>query len=121
MVGVGKATLVGGGGGVESESVPDSNLLMLSNCATSNVASSSSLGVPQYWRALAILMISSIWSWYVLPRLTLFHTLVRAERRAQLTDSSLVNGMDARVLPSASAQTGELVRVAGGVDGGMFS
>ena len=121
MVGVGKVMLVGGGDGVESDSVPDSNLLMLSNCTTSNAASSSSLGVPRYWRALPILTISSIWSWYVLPQLMLFHTLVRAERRAQLTDSSLVNGMDARVLPSASAQTGEPVRAVGGADGGMFS
>ena len=37
-------------------------------------------------------------SWYVLPQSTLFRTLVRVERRARLTDSSLVNGMDARVL-----------------------
>ena len=94
MVGVGKVMLVGGGDGVESVSIPDSNLLMLSNWATSSTASSSSLGVPQYWRALPIRTISSIWSWYVLPRSTLFRTLVRAETRAQLTVSSLENGTD---------------------------
>ena len=121
MAGVGKVMLAGGGDGVESDSVPDSSLLMLSSCTTSNAASSSSLGVPRYWRALPILTISSIWSWYVLPRLTLFCTLVRAERRARLTDLSLVNGMDARVLPSASARTGELTQAVEGAGGGMFS
>ena len=45
MVGVGKVTLTGGGDGVESVSVPDSNLLMLSSWVTRNAASSSSLGV----------------------------------------------------------------------------
>ena len=45
---VGKAMLVGGGDGVESVSVPDSSLLMLSSWATSSAASSLSLGVPWY-------------------------------------------------------------------------
>ena len=121
MVGVGRVTLAGGGDGVESDSVPDSSLLMLSSCATSSAASSSLLGVLWYWRALPILTISSIWSWYVLPQSTLFHTLGRVDRRARLTDLLLVNGMDARVLPSVSARMGEPVWVAGGVGGGMFS
>ena len=92
MVGVGKVTSTGCGDGVESVSVPDSSLLMLSSWVTSSVASSSSLGVPWYWRALPILTISSISSWYVLPRSTLFCTLVRAETRARLMVSSLENG-----------------------------
>ena len=114
MVGVGKETLAGGGDGVESSSVPDPSLRMLSSWATSSTASSSSLGVPRNWRALPILTISSISSWYVLPRSMLFHTLMRAETRALLTASSLENRTDIWVLLSTCARTGEPVRVVEG-------
>ena len=103
MAGVEKVMLVGGGDGVELVSIPVSSLWMLSSWATSNTASSSSLGVPQYWRARPILTVSSISSWYVLPRSTLFRTLVRAETRALLTALSLEKGTDVWVLPRTVA------------------